>query len=325
MNSMEETFTVIEKPQAVEEQRPKIILPRAIYGAIELKRNYQFYMKRGFYYSAIIHFVLVGLYWGYSLITPKDEQPKSVSITLYDEPKTLPSSQFGLSAYPVFEKPNLSEPPSSKEPAPKGWLKIKPVAPVQRTKGEGLGDIPGVKQADKIDVSNLSPETQEKSGRTDAVGGSNGNPVNDLRGGTVIASRMGDSPSGPGRSGIGSNSKPTPGIRGVGAGGDADGFDGGTGNGLGYSMNWLQGGTRKRISGDLPKYPEGVKVEAQISLLAVVSPDGAVKSLQPAKKGNTKLEDAAMKEVRHWRFEPLRVSQPQIDQKCEIIFLFTLK
>lgn len=322
---MEDAFTVIEKRRTVGEERTKFILPRVVYGAIELKRNYQFYLRRGFLYSAVIHFALVGLYWGYTLIAPKDEQPRSVTITLYDEPKTLPSSQIGLSAYPVFEKPNVSEPLSSKEPAPKGWLKIKPVAPVQRTRGEGLGDIPGAKQADKIDVSNLSPETQEKSGRTDAVGGGNGNPVNDLRGGTVIASRTGDSPSGLGLSGIGSNSKPTPGIRGVGAGGDADGFDGGSGNGLGYSMNWLLGGTRKRLSGDLPKYPEGVKVEAQISLLAVVSPDGAVKSLQPAKKGNTKLEEAAMKEVRYWRFEPLRVSQPQIDQKCEIIFLFTLK
>lgn len=325
MNSMEETFTVIEKQTMAEKERPKIILPRAVYGAIELKRNYQFYMRRGFRYSAIIHLALLGLYWGYTSIAPKNEPPSSVTITLYDEPKTLASAQFGLSAYPVFERPNVSEPPSSKEPAPKGWLKIKPVAPVQRTRGEGLGDIPGVKQADKIDVSNLSPETQDKSGRTDAVGGSNGNPVNDLRGGRVIASRTGDLPSGLGLSGIGSNSKPTPGIRGVGAGGDADGFDGGSGNGLGYSMNWLQGGTRKRLSGDLPKYPEGVKVEAQISLLAVVSPDGAVKSLQPAKKGNTRLEEAAMREVRSWRFEPLRVSQPQIDQKCEIIFLFTLQ
>jgi TonB family protein len=90
-------------------------------------------------------------------------------------------------------------------------------------------------------------------------------------------------------------------------------------------MKWLQGGTRKKVAGDLPKYPDGVKVEAEIKLLAVVRPKGSIESLQPAQKGNPRLEEAAMKEVRYWRFEPLRPSQPQIDQRCEIVFLFTLK
>ncbi|MBM4160134.1 MAG: hypothetical protein FJ217_03445 [Ignavibacteria bacterium] len=95
--------------------------------------------------------------------------------------------------------------------------------------------------------------------------------------------------------------------------------------GVSYAIQWLGGGTRKKISGDLPKYPPGVNVETQIKILAVVLPNGSIKGVQPAQKGNTALEEAAMKEVRHWEFEPLKPSQPQVDQRCEIVFLFTLK
>ena len=104
----------------------------------------------------------------------------------------------------------------------------------------------------------------------------------------------------------------------AGAGGDID-------KGVSFSIQWMQGGTRRKISGDLPKYPPGVNVEAQIKILTVVLPDGSVKATQPAQKANTALEDAAMKEVRFWKFEPLRSSQPQQDQTCVVTFLFTLR
>lgn len=103
-----------------------------------------------------------------------------------------------------------------------------------------------------------------------------------------------------------------------GLGGDVD-------QGISFSIQWSSGGTRRRIGGDLPKYPGGVNVEAQIKILTVVLPDGSVKSAQPAQKANTKLEDAAMREVRYWRFEPLRSSHPQEEQSCLITFLFRLK
>lgn len=95
--------------------------------------------------------------------------------------------------------------------------------------------------------------------------------------------------------------------------------------GVAFSIQWTRGGTRRKISGELPKYPVGVNVEAQIKILAVVRPDGSVQSTQPAQKGNTTLEDVAMKEVRFWKFEPLRSSQPQLEQSAIVTFLFTLK
>jgi len=97
------------------------------------------------------------------------------------------------------------------------------------------------------------------------------------------------------------------------------------GRAIGYSIQWAGGGTRLKISGDLPVYPEGVNIEAQIRLQAVVAPDGSVKSLQPIQKAHVRLEEAAMKEVRFWKFEPLDFTQPQIDQTCVIIFNFKLK
>lgn len=114
----------------------------------------------------------------------------------------------------------------------------------------------------------------------------------------------------------GSSTSITPGSGGMGEGEE---------KGVAFSIQWTQGGSRRKISGDLPKYPPGVNVEAQIKILAVVLPDGSVRSTQPALKANTKLEDAAMKEVRFWKFEPLRPSQPQREQSCVVTFLFTLK
>ena len=103
------------------------------------------------------------------------------------------------------------------------------------------------------------------------------------------------------------------------------GISGDIDHGVTFDIQWLNGGTRRKTSGDLPRYPEGVNVGAQIKILAVIMPNGRVKEMQPAQKANTRLEDAAMREVRQWRFEPLRSSQPQVEQRCEITFLFTLK
>lgn len=92
-----------------------------------------------------------------------------------------------------------------------------------------------------------------------------------------------------------------------------------------YSIEWQGGGTRRKLSGDLPKYPPGVNVEAQVRILATVMPDGSVRFVQPAQKANNRLENAAMAEIRQWRFEPLQSSYSQKDQTCEITFRFTLR
>ena len=108
-----------------------------------------------------------------------------------------------------------------------------------------------------------------------------------------------------------------------GAGASSSG--GGVGAGAPYTIDWVQGGTRKLLSGELPAYPPGVSVEAQVKLLTTVEPDGSVSFVQPVQKANRQLEEAAIKQVRLWKFDPLRSGQPQVSQNCVITFLFKLR
>lgn len=94
---------------------------------------------------------------------------------------------------------------------------------------------------------------------------------------------------------------------------------------VGFEVAWTGGGKRRLLSGKLPEYPAGVNLEAQIKIRAVVLPDGRVKSVQPIQKANTRLEEAALKEVRFWKFEPLSSTISQIDQTCTITFNFLLR
>ncbi len=132
--------------------------------------------------------------------------------------------------------------------------------------------------------------------------------------------------------GLGIGQKERPIVPGLGEGsgnvtdGDAmAGAGSGVGKNVSMSMQWSDGGTRKKLSGALPEYPAGVKVEALIKIEIVVLPDGRVKSLRPIQKGNTKLEEAAMNETRLWMFEPLTKSTPQRDQTCLVTFNFRLR
>jgi TonB family protein len=97
------------------------------------------------------------------------------------------------------------------------------------------------------------------------------------------------------------------------------------GNNVSYAIQWAGGGTRTLVQGNLPKYPSGVNVEAQIKLNVIVTPSGSIKSAQPLQKGDTRLENAALNQVLLWKFEPLQNSDPQVDQTCQITFNFKLK
>jgi outer membrane biosynthesis protein TonB len=106
---------------------------------------------------------------------------------------------------------------------------------------------------------------------------------------------------------------------------NAGGAGSSIGENISYNVQWAGGRSRNLISGDLPKYPPGVNVEAQIRLRVVVQPRGTIKSIQPLRKGDTRLENAAIKEVRSWRFQSLQGAQPALDQVCTIIFNFKVK
>jgi hypothetical protein len=301
---------------------------RRLYGRIELVRSYRQNLRRGLELAVGLHLLFFVSYWGVRYLQREENLTPASRISRYEELPTTPvigQREFGLRSYPiVLTADNLqSEMPTAGVPSRGPLTKGERSRP--RAMGLGIGDLPSVKPNDKINANSLAPETPADYTRNDPVGGRLADDVNTFRGGAVIPSREADLPSGSGASGVGSAAKPAPGLYGVGGRGGSDLFGNGEGGGVGFSMRWLQGGMRKKISGDLPKYPEGVKVEAEIKLLAVVSPDGSIQALQPVQKGNTRLEETAIKEVRYWKFEPLKLSQPQIPQRCEIVFLFTLK
>jgi hypothetical protein len=300
------------------------------YGAVELVQSYRRNLRRGLTASVVFHVLLIALFWLFIYEPPPDAANPEVRITTYEELAVNPSvgsTDLSLKIISITTGNTESgdEPVRVANPS-KGFTTRKPNAR-PRAMGLGIGDLPSVLPNDKINANSLAPvEENSQWDRNDPVGGNNArNEVNNVRGGRPVIGRDGDVPSGLGASGIGSASKPAPGIYGTGGRGGTDFFGDGTGGGMGFSMKWLQGGTRRKIAGDLPKYPAGSKAEAEIRLFAVVKPDGRIEALVPAQKADTRLEEAALKEVRYWRFEPLKPSQPQVDQTCEISFLFTLK
>jgi TonB family protein len=169
------------------------------------------------------------------------------------------------------------------------------------------GEVVGVPRATKLDVS------EEFGGKSGTPGGEN-RLIGEKETGAGM-SLEGEGPATEGKLGAG----------GEGAGFPGSGVGAGIGGGAGYSLQWAGGGTRRKISGDLPSYPEGANVEGQVRLQAIVAADGFVKSVHPIQKANEKLEDAAVKRVRFWKFEPLAVSQPRVDQTCTITFNFKLQ
>lgn len=311
---------------------------RRDYGAQELKRVYGNNLMRGLRYSLVVNLLFVGMYWGVVYVQPKAQtRSVAVQLTKYEEllpPPSISDKSFGLSAYPVVA-PSASSSDKRGRPVvrrgPRTDRKFKNTT-AARGLGEIRGDLPSAPGANKIDPALLLADKEDISkGRpyddVNAVG-AGGNSDDRFRGGTLVASKDGSVPSGNAHSGVGSNVHEIlggEGDNGGGQSGDADRFGSGAGGTDEFSMSWLRGGTRRKLSGALPKYPPGVNVEAQISILAVVTPGGSVKSVQPAQKANTQLENAAMKELRYWKFEPLRSSAPQIDQSCIVTFNFRLK
>lgn len=308
------------------------------YGAQELKRIYAKNLMRGLRYSLAINLLAIGSYWGVVYLQPTEEtRPVAVTITKYEElfpPPSITDKKFGLSAYPVLSQPAgpaVKHARSLVRSGPRTTKQFKKNV-AARGLGEIRGSLPSAPGANKIDPASLLADKEDVSrgqpyDRVNAVG-AGGNSDDRFPGGELIASKDGNVPSGNARSGVGSNVHDVlggEGDNGGGQGGDADRFGSGLGDSNGFSMIWLLGGTRRKLSGALPKYPSGVNVEAQISILAVVATDGSIKSVQPAQKANTRLENAAMKELRFWKFEPLRSSAPQIDQTCVVTFNFKLK
>ncbi len=108
-------------------------------------------------------------------------------------------------------------------------------------------------------------------------------------------------------------------------GGAGGGSGGGIGKGQGYSIDWGGTGSRRLLSGRLPKYPEGTDKQMAVTLRFSVLPDGSVDAILPVRKTDELLESAAMSALRTWRFEPLPAQAAQITQTGKVTFQFKLE
>lgn len=91
-----------------------------------------------------------------------------------------------------------------------------------------------------------------------------------------------------------------------------------------YSVRWPGGMSRRKVVGNLPQYPPEVTSEALVRLELVVSGSGNVRSAKLLQTGNAQCDDAALREVRQWKFEALP-RQASRDQRCTVLVSFMKK
>jgi TonB family protein len=97
----------------------------------------------------------------------------------------------------------------------------------------------------------------------------------------------------------------------------------GKGKGLGYGdISWGGGGNRIVTNKKLPRYPKGLNVNTTVKLKFTVAPDGRVLTVVPLRKGGDPvLEQAAIRALRQWKFNPLDTDQNMVGI---IPFIFTV-
>jgi hypothetical protein len=248
--------------------------------------------KKGWLGSIVVHLVLAVI-----LLLWRNELTVS-------EPEFLEVSWGTMSSVPVKPAPTAPVSSAASRSTQTAAYKQVPVDLPERspTFDEKDQPLPRLRKADVREGSPLASSTIAKS---EAGNRETGTGLGEKEKFSTVTG-AGESGAMPGKSIVG-----------------GDGTD--AGKSVAFSMQWGDGGKRRLVNGDLPVYPEGVSVEAQIRLEAIVLPSGKVKTLRPVQKGNTRLEDAAMKKVRDWVFEPLGASAPQKEQPCLITFNFILR
>ena len=108
-------------------------------------------------------------------------------------------------------------------------------------------------------------------------------------------------------------------------GGMGGGVGGGIGKSSGYSIDWGGIGSRRLLSGRLPKYPEGTNKEMPVFLQFTVLPDGSVSDVLPMRRSDELLEREAIAALKTWRFDPLPSQIEQKAQTGKITFNFKLE
>ncbi len=96
----------------------------------------------------------------------------------------------------------------------------------------------------------------------------------------------------------------------------------GTMPGLSYKIDWEGGINRVKVSGELPRFPEGVKESATVKFRVVVLSDGTIERIFPLEKANPEFERSVLEALRSWRFNAI---DKDVKQSGIITFNFQIK
>jgi TonB family protein len=91
-----------------------------------------------------------------------------------------------------------------------------------------------------------------------------------------------------------------------------------------YEISW-EGVKREILNDPRPEYPEGINIEGKIRIKIIVSPDGTIGELILLQKLDATLESETLKNMKFWRFSPLKPTDPQMNQTAVITFRFVLQ
>ncbi len=89
-----------------------------------------------------------------------------------------------------------------------------------------------------------------------------------------------------------------------------------------YKIEWEGKINRVKVSGELPRFPQGVRESAVVRFRIIVLPDGTVERIFPLEKANPEFERAVFEVLRSWRFNPI---DENVKQAGVITFNFKLE
>ncbi len=91
---------------------------------------------------------------------------------------------------------------------------------------------------------------------------------------------------------------------------------------LSYRIEWEGKINRIKVSGEMPRFPEGVRESAIVKFKVVVLPDGTIERIFPIEKANPEFERSVFEALQSWKFNAI---SENVKQSGVIIFNFKVE
>ncbi|CUS98632.1 energy transducer TonB family protein [Candidatus Chrysopegis kryptomonas] len=91
---------------------------------------------------------------------------------------------------------------------------------------------------------------------------------------------------------------------------------------LSYRIEWEGKINRIKVSGEMPRFPQGVRESAIVKFRVIVLPDGKIERIFPVEKANPEFERSVFEALQSWRFNAI---SENVKQSGVIIFNFRVE